>query len=499
MNSHYEDFSSKTLNIALLGSTMGLLSWDQEVNMPPRGAEIRAQKMKYLSGLLHEMSTDKSYVDLVKNLLDDKSLNEEQHVNVREVWRGMEKALKLSKSLVEEISKTTSECFMAWHKAKTENNFEIFAPHIEKMIHLKKEKAEAIGYKDHPYNALMDGYEQGLTVAELDELFKGVKENLVSFVKKISVLERPDDGFFMGDFNEDHQVKFCRDVLEKMGYDFSSGRMDKAAHPFCIGFHPGDTRITYRLKQNDISEIIWSITHEGGHALYEQGLKKQDWGFAMGAAVSLSIHESQSRLWENNVSRSLEFWNYFLPVLKNYFPGELKDVTPNDFFKACNIVEPSFIRTNADELTYHFHIMIRYEIEKSIFDGSLSVNDLPGYWNKKYKEYLGIDVPDDATGILQDVHWSHGSFGYFPTYSLGSFYAAQFYAEAEKQIPDLRNQISNGEFIPLREWLRDTIHQHGMKYKAQDLCKRVTGETLNFNYFESYAKNKYQAIYPTLS
>jgi carboxypeptidase Taq len=410
----------------------------------------------------------------------------------------MEKALKLSKTLVEEISKTTSECFMAWHKARTENNFEIFAPLLEKMINLKKEKAEAVGYKDHPYNALMDEYEQGLTVAEVDELFKGVRESLVPFVKKISLHERPDDAFFLGDFEEQRQIDFCREVLEKMGYDFSSGRMDKAAHPFCIGFHPGDTRITYRLKQNDISEIIWSMTHEGGHALYEQGLNDKYWGFAMGSAVSLSIHESQSRLWENNVSRSLEFWNYFLPVLKNFFPGKFNDISPTDFFKASNIVEPSFIRTNADELTYHFHVMIRYEIEKSIFEGSLSVNDLPDYWNKKYKDYLGIDVPDDASGVLQDVHWSHGSFGYFPTYSLGSFYAAQFYAAAEKQIPDLQSQISNGEFMQLRNWLKDSIHHHGMKYKAQDLCERVTGESLNFKYFESYAKKKYQSIYPSL-
>lgn len=495
----YQDFEKHTHQIALLGNTMGLLSWDQEVNMPPKGAAIRAEKMRYLSGLLHDQSVDTGYVENVKRLLDDRSLTEEQQVNVREVWRMMEKSLKMSKKLVEEISKTTSESFGAWHKARTENNYAVFAPFLEKLIALKKEKAEALGYEDHPYNALMDEYEPGLTVKEVDTLFEGVRSRLVNFVKEIAAQPRPDDGFFSGDFEEKKQADFCKLLLEKMGYDFESGRMDIAAHPFCIGIHPHDTRVTYRLKRNDISEIIWSLTHEGGHALYEQGLKPENWGLPMGSAVSLAIHESQSRLWENNVSRSLPYWEHFLPELKRFFPGQLDAVTPEAFFKACNVVEPSLIRTNADELTYHFHIMIRYEIEKSIFDGSLTVNDLPSYWNARYKEYLGIDVPDDSMGVLQDIHWSHGSFGYFATYSLGSFYAAQFFAAAERSIPGLTEKIRNGELSELREWLRDNIHRHGMRYKAQDLCKRVTGETLNFEYFENYARKKYATIYPAIS
>jgi carboxypeptidase Taq len=496
MNDQYTFFTAHTEKIALMGCTLGLLSWDQEVKMPPKGAALRAENISYLSGLLHELRTDEKYVSSVKRLLEDTSLNEEQQVNIKETWRTMERSLRFSKEFVEEMSKTASECFVAWHKAKTEKKFELFAPLLEKMIGLKKQEAELVGYSGHPYNAFLDEYEPGLTVPEVDRLFTDVREQLVGFVKKIAAQPRPDDSFFSGDFEETKQENFCRLLLEKMGYDFSAGRMDRSAHPFCIGLHPTDTRVTYRLKRDDISEIIWSLTHEGGHALYEQGLRPENWGLPMGSAVSLSIHESQSRLWENNVSRSLPYWEHFLPELKKQFPGKMDLVTPEAFFKACNIVEPSFIRTSADELTYHFHIMIRYEIEKAIFDGSLSVNDLPGYWNRKYKEYLGIDVPDDAQGVLQDVHWSHGGFGYFPTYSLGSFYAAQFFRAAVQQIPGLKEQIGRGELTSLREWLRDNIHQHGMRYKAQDLCKRVTGEPLRFDYFMQYANEKYASIYP---
>jgi len=498
MNETYEFFRSRTNDIALLGHTLGLLSWDQEVNMPPKGATLRAEKLSFLSGLLHERRTDDKYISAVQKLLEDKSLDETQAVNVRELWRVLERSLRLSREFVEEMSRTTSECFTAWHKAKTEKNFGIYAPLLEKMISLKKQEAEMLGYEGHPYNAFLDEYEPGLTIKELDTLFADVRERLVDFVKKIAQQPRPDDTFFYGEFEESKQEDFCRLLLEKMGYDFQAGRMDRSSHPFCIGLHPGDTRITYRLKRNDLSEIIWSITHEGGHALYEQGLDPAQWGMPAGSAVSLAIHESQSRLWENNVSRSLPYWEHFLPGLKKYFPGKLDPVTPEDFFRACNRVEPSLIRTNADELTYHFHIMIRYEIEKAIFDGSLPVNDLPAYWNNKYREYLGIEVPDDSQGILQDVHWSHGSFGYFPTYSLGSFYAAQFFRTAQQRIPGLGEQVRNGELSGLREWLKENIHRHGMHYRAQDLCIKVTGEPLRFDHFMEYANEKYSTIYPGL-
>jgi carboxypeptidase Taq len=495
MNTHYEQYLKDTRKIAALYSASGVLGWDQEVYMPPNGAALRAEQNSVISGIIHELRTDQTYIDNIQRLLDDKTLNPAEHCNIRETWRGIERSRKFTKEFVENLSKVISESFAAWHQAKSANKFEIFAPHLEKLVAIKKEEASIVGYKDHPYNALIDEYEPGTTVAHLDILFADVKDQLVDFTKKIIAKPTSDDSFFYQEFPHEGQRNFCKQLLTEMGYDWNSGRMDIAPHPFCIGFSPNDTRITYRYKTNDLSEIIWSITHEGGHALYEQGLKPEYTGLPAGSAISLAIHESQSRLWENNVSRSRAYWEHYLPVLRKFFPGKLDQVSANDFYKACNKVESSLIRTNADELTYHFHVMIRYGIEKKLMDGSLAVNDLPKVWNESYKNYLGIDVPSDAEGCLQDVHWSHGSIGYFPTYSLGSFYAAQFFDAAKRDLPTLKEDIGNGKLLGLREWLRENIHKHGMIFTADEMCKKVTGESLNFSHFMNYAKEKYGEIY----
>lgn len=495
MNKNYETYLIETKKIAALYSASGVLGWDQEVNMPPNGAALRAEQNAVISGIAHELRTNQKYIDNLQVLLENKTLSAAEQCNIRETWRGIDRSRKFSKEFVENLSKVISASFTAWHKARSENKFEIFAPHLEKLVAIKKEEASIVGYKDHPYDALIDEYEPGTKVADLDILFTDVKNQLVDFTKKIMNKPKSDDSFFYQEFPFEGQRDFCKQLLTDMGYDWNSGRMDIAPHPFCIGFYPHDTRITYRYKTTDLSEIIWSITHEGGHALYEQGLKVEFAGLPAGGAISLAIHESQSRLWENNVSRSKEYWEHYMPLLRTFFPGKLDKVTGNDFYKACNKVEPSLIRTNADELTYHFHIMIRYGIEKRLMDGSLSVNDLPKVWNESYKNYLGIDVPSDSDGCLQDVHWSHGSIGYFPTYSLGSFYAAQFFDAAKRDLPTLKEDIGKGELLGLREWLRDNIHQHGMIFSAEEICKRVTGEPLNFSHFMNYAKEKYGEIY----
>lgn len=495
MNEHYEEFLKESKKIAALYSAAGVLGWDQEVYMPTNGAALRAEQNAVISGIIHELRTSDKYVDLVQKLLEDKSLDATAQCNVKETWKGIERGRKFSTEFIQHLSKTVSESFTAWHTARTENKFEIFAPHLEKLINIKKEEANIVGYTEHPYNALIDEYEPGAKVKDLDILFDDVKDQLVEFTKKIFVKPVSDDQFFFKDFPYEGQRDFCHQLLTDMGYDWNSGRMDIAPHPFCIGFYPNDTRITYRYKVNDLSEIIWSITHEGGHALYEQGLKVEHAGLPAGGAISLAIHESQSRLWENNVSRSKGYWEHYMPLLQKTFPGKLDAVTALDFYKACNKVSPSLIRTNADELTYHFHIMIRYEIEKKLMDGSLSVNDIPKTWNTLYKNYLNIEVPNDKDGCLQDVHWSHGSIGYFPTYSLGSFYAAQFFDAAKRDLPTLTEDIKKGELLGLREWLRENIHQHGMVFSAEEICKRVTGEPLNFSHFMNYAKEKYGEIY----
>lgn len=298
-----------------------------------------------------------------------------------------------------------------------------------------------------------------------------------------------------GYYNKDKQWQYGLAVLKQMGYDFDAGRQDISSHPFTVNFNAQDVRVTTRIDENNFSDMLWSCIHEGGHALYEQGLLPENYGLPAGEAISLGIHESQSRLWENNVGRSLTYWKVHYPKLQTIFPENLKNVSVGAFYKAMNQVKPSLIRTNADELTYHTHIMIRFEIEKLLIEGTLKVKDLPEYWNTKYKEYLGVNVTDDAHGVLQDIHWSHGGFGYFPTYSLGSFYAAQFYTQATKDIPTLETEIEKGNTLPLLNWLRSKVHKHGKYYTAEELCINITGEKLNFNHFMNYANKKYAGIY----
>jgi carboxypeptidase Taq len=493
-NQHYENFKAQLQKIALLSSTAGLSSWDQETHMPINGAELKAQQIGLLSGIIHDMRTDKKIIDITNILMEDKTLTEVQQCNVSEYHRNLQKSLKLSRDFVEEMQSTVSVSYPAWHKAKTENKFEIFAPHLEKIIKLKQEETKLLGYTEHPYDALIDEFEAGLTTQEIADLFSDVKTKLVSYVNKIVQQPFPSDAFFHQNFDKQEQIAFGKQVLQKIGYDFESGRMDQTEHPFCIGLHPNDVRVTYKIKENDLSEIIWGLIHEGGHALYEQGLPADQFGMAAGSAASLAMHESQSRFWENNVGRSASFWKYFLPILKKQFPKQLEKIELNDFYAGSNIVKPSLIRIQADELTYHFHIMIRFEIEKAIIENSVSINEIPQLWNKKYKEYLGLDVPSDSMGVLQDVHWCHGGLGYFPTYSFGSFYAAQFEHTIRKDL-DFENLLEKGDLLPVREWLRENIHKNGMQMHAQDLCKKITGEKLNSAYFMQYAENKYNHLY----
>ena len=326
-------------------------------------------------------------------------------------------------------------------------------------------------------------------------IFSDVKNQLVPFINKISSNNNIDDSFFYQHFEHKKQWDFGIDLLKQMGYDFNSGRQDISAHPFSSHFSPEDARVTTRIDENNLSEMIWSCIHEGGHALYEQGILPENYGTPLGNSISLGIHESQSRLWENHVGRSLPYWKNNFSLLKSYFPKELSDINYELFYKASNNVKSSLIRTNADELTYHLHVLIRYEIEKGLIEDSIQVSDLPSIWNDLYKKYLNIDVPNDSVGVLQDIHWSHGSFGYFPTYTLGSFYAAQFYFQASKEINDLDIKIEKGNMKDLLNWLRDKIHVHGERYDAKVICQKITGEELNFRFFMDYAKEKYSNIY----
>lgn len=471
------------------------LQWDQETYLPPAAAGFRAGQLSTLMGISHQLFTGADTENLLQGLKAGVGLTEIQKRNVELVAEEYQKQKKYPTEFVEQMSHAVSAAFNAWQEAKKNDNYKHFAPFLQKLIEFKKKECDLLGYEAHPYNALLDLHERKCTVDELDVLFADVRKQLVPFVQKIAKAKQVDNSFFFQEFDTDKQWDFGLGLLQQMGFDFKRGRQDISSHPFTTTLSQDDVRVTTRINKNDFSEMIWSCIHEGGHALYEQGLLPEHYGMPLGEAVSLGIHESQSRLWENNVGRSLAYWKGNMKHAQQYFPEQLKNVTPEMFFKGMNRVEPSFIRTNADELTYHFHVMIRYEIEKAIFEDKLKVEELPEYWNAKYKEYLGIDVPNDTKGVLQDVHWSHGSFGYFPTYSLGSFYAAQFFAQAGKEISGLEAKIEVGDFSELLAWLRSKIHVHGKRYTAAELCVQITGEKLNFNHFMAYAQNKFGTIY----
>jgi carboxypeptidase Taq len=495
-NSNYETYVNHLKKLADVEYAIGVLSWDKEVNLPPKGAGFRAQQVATLSGIAHEIFTDEQFENTLNKLQYDlDNLSTQQKRNVEITTRDLSRTKKFNKDFVIRRSQLVSKAYHAWLEARKENKFSLFQEALADLVAIKKEEAEIIGYKDHPYNALLDEFEPGCTTKELDQLFDDVKAQLVDFVKAIREKDQVEDGFLFKHYAEKEQWNFGLEILKKMGYDFDAGRQDLSPHPFTINFSPTDVRVTTRIDEQNFGSMTWSCIHEGGHALYEQGLPSTAYGLPLGRYVSLGIHESQSRLWENNVGRSLAYWKANFQDLKKRFPQNLENVTAEQFYKGINKIYPSLIRVESDELHYHFHILIRYEIEKALIEGNLNVADLPEAWNAKYKAYLDLDVPDDNQGALQDIHWAHGSLGYFPTYSLGSFYAAQFFQQAGKDIPGLKSQIEQGDTSQLLKWLRENIHQHGRFYSAQELCQRITGEPLNFKYFMEYVKEKFTGIY----
>ncbi len=481
--------------IADVNYSSALLSWDQETYMPEGGAGLRARQQSTLAGISHDLFTAESLGNLLEELEKDNSLDERQRANVQQTGKDYRKAKKYTRAFVEEMSQSISEAFNAWQEAKAKSDFSIFAPKLKKLIELKRKECEMLGYKEHPYDALLELHEPGLTTKDVETLFDEVRASLVPFVKSIAAKPLHSAELLHKSYDKTKQFDFSVQILKAMHFDFNYGRQDLSVHPFTVNFGAQDVRVTTRVDEHNLSDCITGTIHECGHALYEQGLPASEYGLPSGEAISLGIHESQSRLWENNVGRSIAFWKGQFPGLQKYFPEQLKDSSAQDIFSAINVVQPSFVRINADELTYHFHIMIRFEVEKALFENKLQAEDIPAFWNKRYKDYLGIDVPSDAEGCLQDVHWSHGSFGYFPTYSLGSFYAAQFFDKAKKDIPSLEKEIEEGNFSSLLKWLRENIHQHGKRYEAKELCERVTGEKLSFRYFMDYAKEKYGLLY----
>jgi carboxypeptidase Taq len=495
MKISYKSYEDHCKKVADIGHSIALLHWDQEVYMPKGGASFRARQIATLSGIAHDLSTSEEFGDMLATLLSSNSLDTQQLKNVELSLESYKRSKKLNTEFVIEGAKLQSVAFQTWIKAREENDYNIFFPALDDFIGYKKREAEIRTYANHPYDALLDLYEKGANVKQLDPVFADIKKQLVEFINEISKADQIDFSFLKGHFDKDIQWKYGLDLLKKMGYDFNCGRQDISEHPFTISFSPQDVRVTTRIDEQDFQNMTWSCIHEGGHALYEQGLDPQYYGTPLGAAVSLGIHESQSRLWENNVGRSLSFWEANYKNLQEAFSKQFKHIDLRTFYKAINKIEAGLIRTEADELNYHLHVLIRYELEKDLISGNLKVKDLRDAWNNKYYNYFNLKVPDDKQGILQDIHWAHGSFGYFPTYSMGSIYAAQFYAQAEKDIPGLDNHIKNGNYKILLDWLRTNIHQHGQMYTADELCRRITGEGISFGSFMKYAKEKFGEIY----
>lgn len=496
MNKDYQAFVAKMQTIADVERASAVLNWDKEVNEPKKGAAVRARQVATLSGIAHEMMTADDFGELLNKLDKNRAdLDEKQAKNVDLTIKKYKKIKKLSKEFVERKSRVTSATYDAWVKAKTANDYTLYRDALKEIIDVKREEAKLLGWEVHPYDALLDDYEPGYTSAQLDKLFTDVREQLVTFAGAIRKKTPVEDSFLYKFYPKQKQWDFGIFALENMGYDFEAGQQDLSTHPFTTSFGPTDVRVTTRIDEHNLGSMTWSCIHEGGHALYEQGLVMEEYGLPLCEAISLGIHESQSRLWENNVGRSHAYWKAHYAKLQAAFPANLQAVDLDTFYKGINSIAPNLIRTESDELHYHFHVLIRYELEKALLEGTLEVDHLDQVWNQKYKEYLGVEVPDANHGILQDIHWAFGLIGYFPTYSLGSFYAAQFFHQAKKDIPDLSEKIAKGENQDLLKWLREKIHVHGQFYTANELCQKITGEELNFTYFMDYVKEKYAAIY----
>lgn len=490
----YQQYVKWLHGIADVKNALAVLQWDQETYLPVRGAALRGQQMATLSEIAHERFADEKLGVLLNELVAGGGLTDTQQRNVVLTLEDYVKNKKYSSAFVRELSECTSKSYHAWIEAGKQNDFRIFEKKLDDLIRLKKEEAHLLGFKQHPYDALLNEFEKGATVEWLDGLFGSMQQPLKALLSSVSGMPQPEDGFLHQHFDKDAQWQFGLDMLKQMGYDFEAGRQDLSAHPFSTSFNTGDVRITTRIDENDFTSMTWSCLHEGGHALYEQGLPPEQYGLPAGEYCSLGIHESQSRLWENCIGRSKAFIDHNIQHIKQYFP-QLKPYSSTVLFKAVNRVQPSLIRTEADELTYHFHVMIRYNLEKKLIEGSLQAKDIPSFWNESYRELLGVEVPDDKKGCLQDIHWSHGSFGYFPTYSLGSLYSAQFFAAIQKQYPQLPDSIASGDYSQVHHWLQNHVYQYGRACTSEELCNKATGEPLQLKYFIQYLADKYKTVY----
>ena len=489
-----QDFLAKVRDIHRFSAIQSHLGWDQETQMPQKGARARGEILAWLATRAHELLTAPEFGQLLAKL-DGEKLAPELEANVREMRRKYAEAVKLPSEFIAEFTKVRSTALVAWQDARSKSDFSIFAPHLKTIIDLSRKKIEYLGFEHTPYDVLLDEYERDMKVSDYDPLFAGLKARLVPLLKSIMAsgvkpLVVPEDL----SFSIEDQILFCRKVSANMGFDFEGGKMDVSTHPFCAGLWSGDTRFTTRFDEKDPFSCLYAVMHESGHGLYEQGLPEMHELTPLGQAVSLGVHESQSRLWENQIGRTSSFWQIALPWFKQLFP-QIPDWSADDLNLIANQVKPDFIRVEADEVTYNLHVMIRYEIEKKIFNQDLEVEDIPQVWNQMFSDWFGLDVPSDDLGCLQDIHWSMGAFGYFPTYTLGNLYSAQLLESMAQDLGSIDKIIKSGDWSPMLEWLGGKIHTQGSLLSPSDLIKQATGRAPSPDAFVNYVEEKYSRLY----
>lgn len=498
-NLNLNELRERVAEVVDLEHAAEVLGWDQETMMPPKGATSRATQLAALSGVIHERLTHPRVGELLAALEEpgaQSKLSETDQAMVRVLRRDYDRATKLPPALVRELARTTAEGVETWRAARAANDWAAFAPTLQRIFELKRQEAAAIGYTGEPYDALLDEFEPGMTASQLVPLFSDLRAASIDLLGRIegaprqlsrAALEQPWDTA--------KQLAFSEEILRQIGFDFQAGRQDLSTHPFTTGFGPTDVRVTTRVDQNDLQVALYASIHEGGHALYDQGVPIALARTNLGSGASLGIHESQSRLWENFIGRSLPFWQFALPRLAEHFPAQARGLTPEVMTEAVNRVERSLIRVEADEVTYNLHIILRFELERRLLRDELKVADLPAVWNDTMREYLGVVPPTNSLGVLQDTHWASGLIGYFPTYSLGNLYAAQLWNALRREYPDLEERLAGGEFAIVLGWLRDRVHSVGRALLPNQILERATGERPNPTYLATYLNEKYGRLY----
>lgn len=483
--------------LAHLETTMGLLHWDQRTHIPPKGHDNRAEQIATLARIHHQRETDPragEWLAAVEGTELVAQPESAEAVNVREWRRSYDKAVKIPESLAVALAKAQAHGQSAWEKAKPQSDWAAFQPSLEDLVGLRKEQAEVLGYEKEAYDALLDEYEPGAKAAEIEPVFRALRESTVKLLDRLRDLEQPKTVVAGQDYPLVDQERVCKAVAARLGYDIDAGRLDTTMHPFSTRIGPGDARITTSYDPQDFTDALFSVIHEAGHAIYSQGQPAEHHGTPRGEHASLSVHESQSRMWENFVGRSHGFWAFFQPYFQMIFPA-LRDVSAEDAQRWVNRVQPGYIRVQADELTYNLHVMLRFDLELAVMRGRLGVADLPQAWDEKMQDYLGLKPPCHAKGVMQDVHWSGGMFGYFPTYTLGNIYAAQLFAAAQRELGDLGDMFARGEFAPLLGWLRREIHSRGKTLLARDLVQRVTGQEPDARFLVEHLTSRCERAY----